>query len=453
MFELVMPLLILLGLVFFPFVAGVFFLPSYLSFSIRWYFGLTLLGLFTLFTHALGASQTLVWGFLGMFLLAASVFLFAKTNLFTDECELDCPSTLWIQISAWAALIFVVLTHPLTPYFWDALYIWYNKARALFYWAPLSETPGKDLFMVNYPHLGPVLQMMLMKLAGKPWEEYGRMLFPTLYIVWSLSVINWIRRIHHHHAYHLLGIAVLWACFLQTHFINGYQDAFVSLTAGMATLCFLNSMIQEQSEEKVISYFYLGVYFSGACCFIKTEGFALGGGALSAYTLVNFFRRSPLKAHHFLSGWGIFFTLFICWPFLLSINGIDPSKLQAEAFSLKELPLFFENLSNRWPTIQNYYRNYFIYFVNPFTSMLILSIWGFLRAPHLRAKLIYLWLILIGHMTFVAIPFIMTHLPLEWHLSTAFGRLMFQHSFLYPLILLLCGSGILKKISRKEEVF
>lgn len=450
MFEILLPLFTLAALLFLPFTVGAFFLPAYLSYSIRWYFGLGACGLFVLLAHSLNAPQILVWSFLIPVLCIAAIFVFSKKKLFTDDCEIDCPSVLLIQLSAWIALTFVVLSHPLTPYFWDALYIWYNKARALFYWNDLSEIPSKNLFMVNYPHLGPVLQMMLMKLSGQPIEEYGRLLFPAVYIAWSLSALNWVRRINFHHGYHLLSIIVLWAYFRQTHFINGYQDGFLSLTAGMATLCFLNSMIMEQTRQKTTSYFYLGVYFAGMCCFIKTEGFALGAIILIAFTVVSFFRKRGFSLVHFLYGWALFAAFVLCWPLLLSLHHIDPAKLQADAFSLKELPLLPYNLIGRWPVILTYYVEYFIFFKLQFFSVVLLSIWGFLRQPKIRSQICFLWLIALAHMVFVAIPFIMTHLPLEWHLSTAFGRLMFQHLFIYPLVILLCGSGIIQKLAQSR---
>ena len=169
---------------------------------------------------------------------------------------------------------------------WDAVFIWFNKAKSIYYGDLWHTIP-----FAEYPNSGPLVWAALMRLFGQT-EQIGRLIFPTIYVFccWQFSYVNY--KSHVRLLYFLICWSVLSFYLFKNWTWNGYQDNFIACTAAMAVYlliqCLNESDLAGVSYKTFISdrnfnnissnrtFDSLAFLFCGMLYLIKNEGVALG---------------------------------------------------------------------------------------------------------------------------------------------------------------------------------
>lgn len=430
-----------------------------LSWASRWAFGAAVIGILITICHALHLSQPTAWILIaGLIILGilAGIQNFRKNHL------LIAPPSLWnltaISLLAilWLALAIHVLAHPLHPMHWDAVRIWFNKAKGLFYWTPFQALPTPDFHMKNYPHLGPAFQMFVMKFHGYPAENFSRLIYPGFFAAWLIAFRNLNPGIK---PLHFLGLipAVGLVFLSKSAFTNGYQDGFLGLMAGFSVIHFLVCLLHSsgaflmKDPRTYRSHLFLGFFFAGSVAFIKVEGLVMSGilvmGFLAVRLLWSADRISSQDLKELAPFFGLWIAMISVWPLLLKLNQLDPTQISGDAYTLSDILHWYRNI-NRLPAISRYFGEYWTSIQSVFFASILLSGGAFVLTPRIRSAIFYLWGILVLHLLFIHMAFLASRLPLDWHLSTAYERLCFQHFFVFASLLFLCSTYLLKELSR-----
>ncbi|MBI3306666.1 MAG: hypothetical protein HYZ84_02510 [Candidatus Omnitrophica bacterium] len=403
-----------------------------------WWVGTLCIGLFLLIGHGLNIPFAILFAIIA-FGFVASLFL---TELPQNRFYFDRLRSLSFHHVGTTSLILVflamnyvqILSHPLDPFYSDTLSIWFNKAKGLFFDIPFAVLPVPGFSMANYPHLGPVYEMFVMKFAGLPIEPIARLIFPTVYFVWILSLAQIPVFKNHPRLLWLLPVIAL-VFYDAPAYTSGYQDGFLAATAGMAALqfiLFLNTSEQDLSKSK--THLWLAIFFAGSLSFIKVEGTVLAIILTAAFCLIAIlfhFQNNLISAWRFLwPFFGLLTLMVLCWPGLLLIHHLDATKISGPAYTYRDIFTFYQNF-DRWPLIEKHFAVYVQSRLSFILATTLLSAATFCMHVNLRPGILFLWMVWTAHLSFIAVAFLATRLPLEWHLQTAFERLSFQHFFVY----------------------
>ena len=66
-----------------------------------------------------------------------------------------------------------------------------------------------------------------------------------------------------------------------------------------------------------------------------------------------------------------------------------------------------------------------------------------------RLSLLYIGLVIAGHNLFIFFVYMNTRADLQWHLRTSFERLVYQHSALYMLAILVSAWAVMDRFKNK----
>ncbi|MCM8774752.1 MAG: hypothetical protein NC930_00110 [Candidatus Omnitrophica bacterium] len=452
MSEWVQMLLVLIPLFALPWILGTLALKNRVPCATRWWFGVLATSLYLLVTHALHLPQIFVFGLLGMLILWGIIGMTKEqVKDLTTKPPFSFPHPASIVIVFLLTCLYLfILSHPIHPMSWDALVIWFNKAKGLFYWLPFYALPYPRFEMANYPHLGAVYEMFLMKFTGAPLENFGRLIFPTFYFMWILA-LNQIGPVQKHQILRWVGLFMGLVFFDKWLFTNGYQDGFLAVTGGMALLHLTKYLLSnpESAPTSGEPDLFLGFFFAGSSCLIKMEGSVMNL-TLTATFLITLLVS---KTHWFLAvgirkigpSLTISLTLLILWPILLTVNHMNAGHIPGNAYAFRDILTCYRNL-DRWQYIAPFFANYGREHSLILSLSAILSILSSLFIPRSRIAFLFLWLAIFGYSGFVALAFLATKLPLLWHLETAFSRLMFQQFAAYAFILFLGMSFLWDKV-------
>jgi hypothetical protein len=433
----------------------------------RWWFGLVSFGILLIVLHGLRAPKTPVKIFLGLFLFSCltlsafravgalrsgrvpAIISFLKQNAWGLSCFL------LLLVSGYAH----VLSHPVSPTQWDAIATWFRKARLLYHWVPLGNTPEVYWSYVTYPHLGSILEAMIMRLAGSLTENYGRLLMPTVYFFWMLAILS-LRPAAKTWIFRLTAAAAAWLFFDLAAFTSGYQEGFLAAMAGMSAVHFTRISVKMSAPSYGVKTwppdadFGMAFFFAGSLGFVKTEGVILSLILTGSFLFVFLASHNPKESLRRLCTLAPYLLLCIAllalWPLILYLNHANAGQIQGEHFTAASLSGFFKNLS-RWTMISPFYLKYLR------ENAVILAVSAFLSAeaavfiPRARKALCFLWLTLIAHLIFVPLPYFATAANPVWHLQTSFERLMFQHFFVYPILLCAAVSFLADKIGENKN--
>jgi hypothetical protein len=432
----------------------------------RWWFGLVSFGILLIVLHGLRTPKTPVKIFLGFFLLSCLVISAFRVVGALRSGRIPALIS-FLKQNAWVLSCFLllliagyahVLSYPVSPAQWDAIATWFRKAKLLYHWVPLGNTPEVYWSYVTYPHLGSILEAMIMRLAGSLTENYGRLLMPAVYFFWMLAILS-LRPAAKTWIFRLTAVAAAWIFFDLTAFTNGYQEGFLAAMAGMAAVHFTRIAVKISDPSCGVKAWPpdadlgMAFFFAGSLGFVKTEGGILSiilVGAfllvfLGAYPLKESLRRLYALAPYLL----LWIALLALWPLILYLNHADAGQIQGEHFTAASMSGFFKNLS-RWAMISPFYWKYLQ------GKLVVLGVSAFLSAeaavfiPRARRALCFLWLTLIAHLIFVPLPYFATAANPVWHLQTSFERLMFQHFFVYPILLCAAVSFLADKIGENK---
>ncbi len=429
------------------------------SWTTRWWFGATVVGLIAIISHAIKTPRLLNDSALLFFLTAGilKAFYGRVTKKSPAETSLPFPLGSFLLMLPLLLIAYLhVLSRPLTPADWDSVSLWYKKIKMLYAWYPLKNTRIADWGgnYINYPHLGPMLETLILKVSGIFHENFGRLLFPTVYVLWILSLGDLFKP--DQKKWRLFLPPFLGTLFFQMRACtNGYQEVLITTLAGVSAiqLClYLTTTFPRQNTSFNLSLF-LGCFFAGMLAFVKSEGMLLALIIVGTFTLSNLSKN--------FRGWfgtlrGLFpyllltIVLILLWPGLLLWNKADLSHLQNNSFTVSSLSKSFYNLS-RASMIGDYFAQYFAQKRILLGFCALLSFMSILFSSKTRRPLTFLWILLITHGIMVALPYFATAADPVWHLRYSFDRLMFQHLFVYPTILCVAVSGLVESLFQKKE--
>jgi|GEM_PF-1766047 len=444
-----------------PGIVGKAFWGCEVYWASRWWFGMILSGLLLIFGHGANLHGGVVTILFSVFFIFCAVKSFQRCKAAQPEISKDSSKRFEPGKIVAGILFFLlfcsyldVLAHPLTAEHWDALSSWWNKVRALYFWPPFAETPCAGWDFMNYPYLGPMLELLIIRCTGGLSESFGRLLFPTVYFMWMMTFnLLFPGKIRWRTFWLIPFIAILF--YDRRAFTSGYQDGFVGLICGMAAVHFVRFFLKENRLQGIDGRWdtdlFLGVFFAGAASFVKSEGTFLGVILAAAAAGVFLFSEPAGKIPRkilILLPYIIFFGILVCiWPGFLLLNHVNILRMQ-NAFVMSDLLGFYRNL-DRWEMIRLFVAHSILKNWPVLSACLMLSLVSALAVPKLRRVLAFLWLAGIGHGIFVTFLYFVTRLNLQWHLVNSFGRLMFQHFFVYSCILYTTGHCLLDAWDRK----
>jgi len=457
MFDNLLLLYALIPIILIPGILGSYLPAAHVVFPIRWWFGILVIGLTVMICHALETNPLLPFLLIALLLCPRFLHWFGSRafeklsspkNFLARPSRAEATAAL-VLLTMWFSAWLFVLTHPVDPYYADAVTIWYRKARNIFYWVPIREDGSA---LKTYPHLGSVLQMYVMRWMGKePLEGYGRLIYPSFFFMWIFSFrVLWHERFEPW--LHGLFVILALALFHLPHFTNGYQDGFLSMAVGISALCFVKLFLEDfvsktagQAGSQTSAWLFLAFFFAGSLCFIKLEGTTWAFILLISAGMTCFlFQRAQLNKQtikQILPFLALFSVLLILWPLLLRFNQVDLKKIQADAYSTRDMLTWYKNM-DRWQVIQPYYFAYWKKNLLLVLPGLFLSALSYFLAPKSRKAIFFLWMVFLSHSLFVLLPFFATRLPLEWHIQNALSRLLFQQLFLYGTWIALSVSSL-----------
>lgn len=406
-----------------------------------WMLGILTIGLFLMFGKALDISFWITF-FLGLVLLIVGLHLRFK-NSFHVSLRVSIPRFRSACIALSCLFLFLlllsdfveILAHPLLD--WDAIAIYLFKVKALYQDFPFAELPRADR-----PNLGATLWVLPMKLLGSETAEaVGRFVFPTIFFVailmhWELVRTN-------------LQAAVLTGTMISASLLfitpvnytqalnlilNGYQDGLIMSLGGCAGIFFCKVILQlkEGSKSNFKNSLFMALFFSSCLGFVKDEGFYLGLILFSCFFLA-LAGTIPLHKHRELVK--PLAAVLICYlatyairPGILMLHGMNT--VAGTGFSFEDV-FGLTNNFDRLPVIFGYFKNYLSGRQEPIIAAGALSTLAYVLVPRSRGVVIFLVTSWIAHVLFLLVIFLSTPLEYQWHLSTAFYRLSYQHSFVY----------------------
>ena len=447
--------LALLALFAIPLAAGALIPARAMSWPVRWWVSVTGIGLFFAVAHALGAPLATTALLLGVAALAA--FLLQPGRCLLRLRGICRWPDKFHQVALLALLLVLlggfmrVMSKPVPLS--DGKVIWLNKAKALYAEVPFAQVPA-----VNYPNLGPMLWMLVMKLSGGTEECFGRLFFPTQYFFWMLGMI-WLHRRRHTWVMPLSVSLVAWL-FFSNGVINGYQDMFLLACAGMSAAHFVKLLLRngsargERHNRRDRADYFCAFYFAGVGGFIKNEGAVLGMIIVLAWVLAlaasQGFRALPAALRRAWPALLLWAVMLCLWPMLLLHNEIDLAAVQRDAFSLKAIHTIPQDL-HRWRAITPHVLKHFAVNSPVIFASVLLSVACARAMPRVRQAVLFLWLACFGHMTFVILVFFVTRQDVAWHLGTAFERLALQHAFVYAIILCITPAFLAETLRVPEK--
>ena len=324
---------------------------------------------------------------------------------------------------------------------WDSYLIWLARVRLLEQWTSLSRFRDLGIVYPEYPYLGAAAWWWTEWAARVPVES-ARVIFLFAYLAFFLAVLARYERTES------IKVRLLWGFFAYACFsleiINGYQDGFLMVSAGMVALAFL-----QWKDRGAVWVLPLAAGLS----LIKTEG------AVLALILVfcwfgSKFSRSP-TAHgnrvdrHVLLLGGVGFVLILAiWPWLQLRNGLDPANLQSGAFRIRSIGIALSQ-ADRLPAIL---RAIGLYYAQcPWITLPFLAAVGVSLTPGntLDRQRRFLLGFVALHLLFVMTIFWLTQEPFEWHLGAALPRLLLQGRLIMLVFIFETAS---LRWARSEEV-
>ncbi|HNV86051.1 MAG TPA: hypothetical protein PKL97_03680 [Candidatus Omnitrophota bacterium] len=448
-----------------PAVIGAAFFGREVYWASRWWFGMTLAGILLILAHGFNLHGILVTILFSVFFVFCAIKSFRRLMPGREESAGIFPERVSPEMIGTGIIFFLlfcsyldVLANPLTAVHWDALATWWNKTRALYFWPPFAETPVAGWDFLNYPYLGPMLELLIIRCTGVLSESFGRLLFPTVYFLWILAFNSlFFGKVRWKTVWLIPFTAVLF--YDRRAFTSGYQDGFVGVICGMAALHFIRFFLRQDwprnDDDGWDTDLFLGVFFSGAASFVKCEGLFLGIIlAASAFLTFLFAGKNGglLGKIRRLLPYGVFFGILICvWPGILLWNHANVLRMQT-AFVASDIFRFHENLA-RWGIIRLFVSDSLLRNGPVILASVILSCASAVAVPRTRRILAFLWIALAGHGVFVTFLYFVTHLNLQWHLANSFGRLMFQHFFICAAIIYVSTERLINRLSDDSRIF
>jgi hypothetical protein len=204
---------------------------------------------------------------------------------------------------------------------------------------------------------------------------------------------------------------------------------------------FINIRSNRYASVNFLEIYYdifFAVFFSGILGLIKNEGGVITGllfvSAAGCFLINSNKNTKSLKVLPLMACIVLLLILTSLWYLLLLYNGVDPFQVQGKAFTFKGIINAYKNY-DRYPDI----KYYFVQYLNSHSAMIIfsalLSLASSFYIKVIRTAIGFIWSFYILHFASVSLIFFSTDQDYLWHLETAFSRLMFQHRFVYMVVI------------------
>jgi len=380
------------------------------SLGMIYWLGLMCVGALILLGHGLELSQTLV-----VVLVASASIGGWILHLMRNRRQTPAALTTGLALLplALAGIAYCVL-HPVSM--WDSYLIWLARVRLLEQWTWLSRFRDLGIVYPEYPYLGAAAWWWTEWAARVPVES-GRVIFLFAYLAFFLAVLARHERTRSIRVWLLWGF-LAYACF-SLEIINGYQDGFLMVSAGMVALAFLQW--RDRGAVWVMPV-------AAGLSLIKTEGAVLAlilvfcwfASKLSRLPTV---RGNRVDRHVLLLGGLGFLLILAIWPWLQLRNGLDPVNFQGSAFRIRSIGIAVSQ-ADRFPTILRAIGLY--YAQRPWITLPFLAAVAVSLGPGeiLDRPRRFLLGFVVLHLLFVITIFWLTQEPFEWHLGAALHRLL-----------------------------
>jgi hypothetical protein len=400
------------ALVFVPALAGCW-LPRSLDVPVaaRWGFGAVLLLLVVTVLHGIGVGPPVAFVAAAVVVAAGAARVSSAIGAIRRASATDRAIAALVLVPVVAAALFTLST-PVDA--GDAVMAWYAKARALLDWPPVAQVPYAE-----YSNLGTMGWSLLLRVSGWAYEPAARLVFPALYAAFALSLSDSLERPLSRHAIWAVPLAML-ATFDLRLIANGYQDVPVASVAGLASVLLANHLRTGDRGHGL-----LALFFAGTLGLIKIEGVVLAAVLVVSWLAIQ--RFEPLRRRSWIPGLLMVCALAALWPALVWIHGVRVDQGQYSAFEGASMTDLFGR-SARLPTIARAFIATGPRFLVPLAAGLVLGVAAWRRSPAARRVLTFFGLAVVLHSLWIVAVFLLTNLDVNWHLATAFDRLVLQQA-------------------------
>ncbi|HEX9368030.1 MAG TPA: hypothetical protein VF921_15475 [Vicinamibacterales bacterium] len=338
---------------------------------------------------------------------------------------------LWTALVTVFALCMALETIWLPVDQWDAVALWYARARGLMQWRPLS-----DFALPAYPDVGPSAWALMLTLTGVGNEPIARLVFPAVCVAWVSSLPLLFE--HRGRAWRRPAVVVLFLIAVATFDFeaatSGYQDPLVCAVAGIAAIL-LGRALLTGSEPPRRGQVALGFFFAGSLGMIKLEGGFLGAVMIASWIVTFAATRGWRALRAAVSGGAIalYAGLALLWPIIARLAGIDLTHAQGLVFEEVSARRLVDGV-RRLPEIARGFADVTPTYSLVFLSAIVASL-GAWRARWTRPILSWLWAVAAVHTAWITSLFMLTNVDLAWHINTALLRLVSEHAFVWVLAL------------------
>ncbi len=435
MFE---SILVIFAIFILPFMAGCLLSSERQQ---AWLSGLLLIGMTVSICHGWGLNQLLAYGIIiGFSIIGCFRFIARKPRLPVVNFYglLTFLIVAFLLTFCWSEVINTPLDQN------DATHIWYNKAQHIYFWKPL-----KEIASAAYPNLGASLWASTLKIIAFQ-EQFGRLLFPTTYVFLIVALLQVKIRSSWGRLIFLGNTAALSISLLNPGIWNGYQDFFLATVA--ANAAFLLARIANKRSIHHTQDLLLAAFFLGNLYLIKNEGLILAAIIVFAFCLSLILHGNLpeliiiINKNRIATATGLILLLGIplMWLMTLISTGTNPSEVQGDAFTLSGILKIPMNLE-RIDIILEYLRHWIsekIWLIGP---AIFISMANIVLITRMRLTNVFLWFSILIHTLFITTVFLATNADINWHLRTAFDRLMDQHCLIYLVVFAINLTELLDK--------
>lgn len=322
---------------------------------------------------------------------------------------------------------------------WDAVAIWYPKARAILDGLPLALVPHRD-----YPNAGAIAWASLLGLAGTGAESVTRLLFPMLYVAWTFALTDIFSGPVRGALAAVVFAAAVTAATLAP-ITSGYQDIVLMSVAGVAAVLFLRTLRADRDFAHDPRAATPALVVTAGLGLIKSEGLFLAAALLIGWlTALRHERSEALTTPR--SKWvvAIAGAAVFAWPLVLWWNGMSLLEGQDATFESISARTALSRL-DRLPHIVSFMIHLSPTLTFPFAAAGLLSMTAWANAPSVRPRLLLLWISLALYLAWIAGVFMLTNVDLDWHLRTAMPRLFNQLGFAWTSATVVAAAGLLRR--------
>lgn len=313
---------------------------------------------------------------------------------------------------------------------WDAQNYWLIKK--------LVFTNNGDIFdlqftpMKSYPYLGSFLWFFYSKVSFAGYEYFGRIFYIFLFLVSTFSVFG-ISKLDFTKNF-LLVIASVFLIY-NLNLFNGYQEVLIFSLTLILTKTFYKYLNSFEISNSSHNYLFFIAIIILNILFIKNDALIIIFIFLLSLLLIKIKTADKFK-FVFVIFSVIFFKYFLFHYINLS-NNLQEDNYQN--ISIAKLLDFFN--SERIFLILKYL--FFAFLDNPLFLIGVFFLTILLKNYQKNKFYLFLLLSYLFSVLFIFMAFFLTSLPIEFHLTTAISRLLFECSGFFLILIPLFFNKIL----------